>query len=438
METTRILYTALTRLGVALAPLVARGDGKLAASVRARSDALDHLVSWGRASRDPSRPLVWMHAPSVGEGLQARAVLERLRGQLGPEGAQWVFTHFSPSAEGLASRMPVDVAGYLPWDLAADQRRLLEALRPSVIVFTKTEVWPNLVAEAARGDIPCVLTAATLPETSSRRSGPARWFLRSSWRRLAEVHAIAEPDARGFVELGARPEVVEVTGDPGIDSAAERVRGADPSAPWLAPFLAESSPTLVAGSTWPADEAVLVPAATAVRDRGRSLRLVVAPHEPTPAHLVPLELRLSEAGWRTVRLSEVESAGRLDGADAVVVDRVGVLAELYRVGRVAWVGGGFGTDGLHSVLEPAAAGCPVLVGPNHRSSSAALDLLRTGGVVSRSDVASMSEVLDRWLSDDTAHAESAAAATRYIDAHSGAADACATRIGALLSGTAQR
>src|SRR5690606_21051071 len=145
--------------------------------------------------------------------------------------------------------------------------------------------------------------------------------------RLAEVHAVSEADGWRFGLLGVPRERVVVTGDPGVDSAAERVAAANPVAPHLRPFRG-SRPPLSAGSTWPADETMLLPACRGARARLPGLQVVIAPHEPGPAHVSALLERLREDGWRPATLAEVEAAGTAETADAVVVDRVGVLAEL--------------------------------------------------------------------------------------------------------------
>lgn len=416
----------------ALSPLLARGDSKLARGVRGRRDAWRRLVSWGRRHRDSDRPLVWFHAPSVGEGLQARAVLEAFL-ERRPE-AQAVFTHFSPSAESLAERMPVDVADYLPWDVAAELGPVLDALVPDLVAFSKTEVWPVLVREGCRRGVPAVMVAATLPENSSRLRWPARRVLAPALAELAGVYAIAEEDGARFVALGAREERTAVTGDPGIDSAARRAGSAEADAPYLVPFRHPERPTLVAGSTWPPDEAVLVPACTAVRERHPALRLLVAPHEPDESHLAPLEGALAAAGWRTARLGEVEGAGRVgEEVDAVVVDRVGILAHLYTVGVAAYVGGGFQDQGLHSVLEPAAAGLPVVFGPRHHNARAAGELAELGGARVVGDAAELEGVLRGWLDDPDRRSASAVAAAGYIEAHRGAAARTADHLVRLLS-----
>jgi 3-deoxy-D-manno-octulosonic-acid transferase len=130
----------------------------------------------------------------------------------------------------------------------------------------------------------------------------------------------------------------------------------------------------VAGSTWPADETVLLDAFARVHARHPEARLILVPHEPTPDHLAKVERETVRRGLSTpVRLSAATAPVQL-----LLVDRVGVLAALYGAGTMAYVGGGFGRAGLHSVLEPAAWGLPVIFGPRWRQSRDADCLLKAG------------------------------------------------------------
>src|SRR5690606_3474186 len=331
---------------------------KRSQGVRGRRDAVAGLEAWAMESRDGSRPLVWVHAPSVGEGLMAQAIIGALR-ERRPE-VQVAFTYFSPSAERIAPRVGADVAGYLPWDVRAEVARALDALRPAVLAFVRTEIWPVLGSEASRRGVRQVLVNAVLGPGSSRLRTGSRFLLGPAYRRLDAVGAVAQTDAARFPLLGVPPERVRVTGDARFDQVWARVQrlreaGAVERLPLLRRLKDESVTTVVAGSTWPADEARLVPAFARARAAGR-LRLIVAPH------LAGVGRARGAAGVTHARLGGVE-AGDGPLREAVIVDRVGILADLYAIADVAYVGGGFGRDGLHSVVEPAALGVPVLFGP---------------------------------------------------------------------------
>ena len=373
-----------------------------------------------------------MHAPSVGEGLQAKAVLDALL-ELVPT-LQSVYTFFSPSAEGLARGLPVDVASYLPWDVRTELEGLLEMLDPGLVSFTKTEVWPGLTSAASQLGIPVILCAATLSAGAGRLRPGARQLLRPTFGTLSRVLAIAEEDADRFLDLGVPSERIEVTGDPGTDSAWARARGANPGSPYLAPFAGDDRPTLVAGSTWRADEEILVPVLGELGTRFPELRSIIAPHEPHPSHLDRLEWMIRSEGLGAVRLEEVEHRGDDGGANVVIVDRIGVLAHLYTVGSFAYVGGGWGRAGLHSVLEPAAAGLPVLFGPRHQSSRAGEDLLGLGGARSIATATDLERTLRAWLADGELRAQIGARASGYIERHRGAAERTAKAMESKLDG----
>ena len=430
-------YRLFVRLARAAAPLIALAGPKPARGVAGRRRAVESLVSWGAHVRDPARPTAWFHVPSVGEGLQAGAVVRALRGRA--PNLQVVLTHFSPSAEGLGERIGADAAAYLPWDAEKPMARTLDALRPDLLVFTRTEVWPVLVAEAARRGVPTAMVAGTVPPGSGRLRPTARLLLGRTWSSLTVACACTEEDGAALSRLGVRDEALHVTGDPAVDAAAERVdavvregRGAGAPPAHLAPFERDARPTVVAGSTWPADEAVLLPALGRLRRSLRRLRVVIAPHEPDPPRVRDLLEQLGRYGWSAATLSEVECSGTLDGRDAVVVDGVGRLADLYLVGTAAYVGGGFHRAGLHSVLEPAAAGSPVVFGPRHERSRAASALLRAGGAKVAADADALARALGGWLEDPIARVDSGDRVRGYIEDHRGAAERTARVLAAIL------
>ncbi|MBK6493979.1 MAG: hypothetical protein IPG05_02580 [Gemmatimonadetes bacterium] len=383
------LYRALVRAAVPLVPMLLRDDRQQRAHA-GRRGAPAALSAWARLHRDATRPLAWFHAPSVGEGLQARAVFEALRARR-PD-MQLLYTHFSPSAERFAASLAVDGTSYLPYDLAGDVRAALDAVRPSLLVFTKLDLWPELATQAAARRIPVAMVAATVSPVSSRLRWPAVEATRSGYQVLDAVGAITAADGGRMAALGARRECIEVTGDPRIDSVLAVVAAVDPDDPLLG--LADPAQTMVAGSTWPADEAVLLPAFAQLRTRHPAARLVLVPHEPTAEHLDRIDGDAARLGLPApVRLGQLAPGS----TPAIVVgDRVGILARLYANGRIAYVGGGFGTSGIHSVLEPAAWGRAIVIGPADRGSRD-VELLRAAGQI---DVlprdSAIDALLQRW------------------------------------------
>ena len=367
----RLPYALAAALADTATRLPLSGEGKIVRSLRARREALEHLECWGRADRDVARPLLWMHAPSVGEGLQARPVLELLRTR--HPRWQFLYTHFSPSAEKFASQLAVDARGYLPFDRTATAKRLLDALRPTALVFAKLDVWPRLAEEASARGVKLGIISATMSEGSGRRGALAQALTRDAFRALDAVGAIDAADADRLSAVGVRADRVTITGDTRYDQVAARAAVQDHHSALLT-TLRSPRPTLVAGSTWPADEQVLLSAWRALRVAVPDARLIIAPHEPNESHCAPIEQWAAGAGLSVARLGAARATH-----DVVLVDRVGVLGDLYGLADVAFVGGGFHAAGLHSVLEPAAFGVPVLFGPRHHASRDARLLWESNG-----------------------------------------------------------
>lgn len=435
-------YRAAWQAVRALAPL-APGNAKLARALRGRARAADALVAWSAAHRDPARGLLWIHAASVGEGRQAEAVLLRLRAARPL--CQFVYTFLSPSAERLAASLPVDFAGYVPADTPDDAGRTLDAVRPDVLCFSATDVWPELVRQAALRGTRLALVSANLAARSSRLGAGARAVLREAYAALEAVGAIDADDAARLVGLGVAADRVSVTGDARHDAAHARATALDRGAPHLVALAggpADPRPIVVAGSTWPADERRLLAAVGDVLRGGTPLRLVVAPHEPGGDHLSGLrEAAAALPGEVRVRtLSALEDASRSPGSaggerwDLCLVDRVGVLAELYAVASVAYVGGGFGRAGLHSVIEPAALGVPVVFGPWWQGSRDARLLRDAGAGRSVADAAALATALREWLTNETARATAGAAARAVVERGQGAADRSVGLLLRLLEG----
>ena len=365
-----------------------------------------------------------MHAPSVGEGLQARPVLELMR-RRHPE-IQLAYTHFSPSAESFARSLDVDFHDYLPFDTEGNARATLEALRPSAIVFSKLDVWPTLTSAAHSLGIRLGLVSATLASASSRRSRLAAALLYDAYAALDRVGAIDPADAERLVALGVRTEAIVVTGDTRYDQVWARARNVDRGTALLS-RLRSGRLTIVAGSTWPADEAALLPAIVAARRKVPDARVIIAPHEPTAAHLAPIARWAAHEGLRLHRLDDATSE-----SEVVLVDRVGVLGDLYALADIAFVGGGFHDAGLHSVLEPAAFGAPVLFGPRHAASRDAGLLIARGGARSANDRSTLASALTEWSTDSAARGTAGEQALATVRDGLGAAERSLDLVESLL------
>lgn len=421
-----------------LAGLASAKAGRAAAG---RRTAAARLESWAAAGRQDALPLIWLHGASVGELAGAAPIVRQLREE---RELQLAVTYSSPSAERAVRTLDPDVSEYAPLDTRRDTERALRAVRPDCLVYAKADVWPGLTASAARVGVAVGLVNATVPEGSSRLRGPARYLLSPSYRRLDAAGAATRADAGRLERLGVPPGRIHVTGDAALDEALDRMADAagGEARRRLERWCPDGLPVLLAGSTWPPDEEVLLEAAAAIREGGRGLTLVLVPHEPDAGAVD----RISEAARRVLGSEPVlwsEGPPRAPGPPAspggegeeppvpvLVVDRVGILAELYPAADLAYVGGGFGEDGLHSVVEPAAAGVPVTFGPVHRRWEA--ERLLERGAAAEVRRASAARVLLEILDGSDRRSAMGREAREFVREGAGAAGAGAALVARLM------
>lgn len=428
------IYRTLAPVAARLAPLAAPFVPKVRAGQRGRRGLLDRLL----AAAPRLQGCLWVHTASVGEFLQGIPIASAVRGALGEAAPPVAFTHFSPSGYEFAQRHPcADLHDYLPLDVPADMRRLVAAWRPRLLVCVKFDVWPNLVLAARAAGVPVLLLAGSLSPRSARLRWPARALYRDLFDRFSHLGVCTEEDRARFVAgLGVRAPVT-VTGDTRAEQVIlryEQSRGGRVNER----LRALGGRLLVLGSTWPPDERLWLPVLGELRRQHPELRVVLCPHEPTPPRLAALEAQLAGRGLEVVRLSAL-----LDGADAggrtetsadpaaaggdrptvapvILVDSVGVLAEIYRAGHLAYVGGSF-TTGVHNTLEPAIASLPVLFGPRiHNAEEAGVLVARQAGFVVKNPPAALACAL-RLLGDAGSLRDAGAAAREVVLAQRGAA-----------------
>lgn len=412
-------YRLLTQLAVPILPAALR-DPRQRMAHQERLGAPDQLASWARAHRDSRRPLAWFHASSVGEGLQARIVIEAYRRRRPDD--QVIYTHYSPSALPLLGTIEADWKGYLPYDRTGDVARALDAVRPTLLVFAKLDLWPELTHAATRRGTRVAMVAATVLPDSRRLRWPSRAITRSAYAALRAVGAISTDDARRLITLGCEPARVLVTGDPRVDSALQVVDGIGTTDSLRR--LTDPAMTMVAGSTWPDDEAVLLESFASLHRDFPAARLILVPHDPTGPRLAAIEADVVARGLPPAKRFSALEPGATD--PVILVDRVGLLARLYGAGAMAYVGGGWGHRGIHSVLEPAAWARPVVIGPEDRGSPDAALLARAGALIRLSahgDVAgSLTRQWRAWLEHPVACLGAGSAARLALETERGAAE----------------
>ena len=403
----RILYSAGLFLYALLLRLLAPFVPKAAAWVAGRRGLLAHIEQTLAADPTP-RPRLWVHCASLGEFEQGRPLIEGLRRQYPDH--KIVLTFFSPSGYEVRQNWPgADYVFYLPLDTAANARRFVAAVRPRLAVFVKYEFWYYFLRELRQQDVPAVVVAAIFRPTQVFFR-PWGGFFRKILAQLSHIFTQNEASAELLRGLGLTQ--VSVAGDTRFDTVAATALAPARPLPLVEAFGADGAPVLIAGSTWPEDLPALAPL---LRKHARTMRFIVAPHEVSETHLREVEAALPGL---TVRYSRATPAAAAD-ARLLLIDNVGLLSQLYRFGRFAYVGGAFGA-GLHNTLEAAAFGLPVFFGPRYERFQEAVALVALGCAFPVQSAAQLETAFDRLFYNEEARLKVQDISLDYVHQHAGA------------------
>ena len=334
------------------------------------------------------RPALWVHAASAGEVAAVEEFLRRLRER--PDAPAVVLTTMTRSGREAASRLAqADVAALAPIDCWPAVRRFLRRVRPYALILVETELWPHMVELSARAGVRIGLVNGRVSERGFGRYRLVSPFLRRFWGRLERAAAQSEADARRFAALGVPAERIFITGNMKYDrlkaGADDRGRAEIARLGW------QGVPLLVAASTHPGEEEILLEGFLEVRRRHPDLRLILAPRHVERCDAAAETLRLF--GLSFVRLGQESK-----NCDALLVDAMGWLPSFYACAGAVFVGGSLVPVGGHNLLEPAASGVPVLFGPYTSHARQAAEALKDcGGGFEVTGSATLATTLERLL-----------------------------------------
>ena len=398
--------------------IAARFSTKIRAGLTGRRSVFDSLKSQLQLARKLDQT-VWFHFTSVGEFEQTRPLIEAIKDE-----ARIVLTYFSPSVHPNVAKYPHgDVAIYLPLDTFRNAERLVQIINPSLLIFSKFDIWPNLVWCAAKHGVPAMLIAGTLHAKSRRLTPFTRSFFKSVHRCIAVHCVISANDAQRFRQICPPDARIEVTGDTRFDRVYQRAITVDTDAAFFPAQSTLQRPILIAGSTYLEDERILLEAYHRLRnDSPQHLpHLILVPHEPTAERISEIRTQLDRWRFSQVYFSELKEGIDLSPIDVIVIDTMGLLARLYRLGDVAFVGGSF-HGSVHNVMEPAAMAKPILFGPTIHNAYEAYLLKERGGARLINNAQEMAAILKAWLSDEDGCTRTGEIARQVIEENLGAAE----------------
>jgi 3-deoxy-D-manno-octulosonic-acid transferase len=369
-------------------------------------------ASGAQASPAGRGPVIWMHCSSLGEFEQGRPVLETIRA-LSPGCTIWV-TFFSPSGYEVRKNYEgADHVFYLPLDSRSHARQFIDLVKPTLVLWVKYDYWYYYLVELKRRNIPVLLISGVF-----RPDQPFfKWYGRLH-RYMLECFTYlfvqTETSKKLLGKLGISDNV-SISGDTRFDRVIEIAQAAA-LLPAVGSFCG-SQPVIVAGSTWEEDEEELDHYANTHPE----IRFIIAPHEIDEERLKEVESLFRY----TVRYSELaeehgEAAPNYPPPNVLIIDNIGMLSRLYRYATIAYVGGGFGDDGVHNVLEAAVYGNPVIFGPVIEKYIEAVELTECGGGIVIDSALEAESVFNRLLNDREEYRQTGDASRDYVHSKKGA------------------
>lgn len=375
-----------------------------------------HYEIPARAVGAEARPLIWIHAVSLGETRAAAILLKELR-ELVPE-MQLLLTNGTATGreEGRKLLRGDDIQVWQPWDTPQAVRRFLAHFRPDIGVLMETEIWPNLVAACKSRGIPLVLANARMNEKSWRGAKRLLWLAGPAYKSLSAVWAQTEADARRLADIGA--PVRGVLGNLKFDSVPDArllARGRE----WRA---SSPRPVVLFASSREGEEAAWLQAWQRLRDvfasRNQQVQWLLVPRHPQ--RFDEVIALCTDAGMTVSRRSTWSDAP--ERADVWLGDSMGEMAQYYGMANAALLGGSFEALGGQNLIEALSCDCPVVMGPHTFNFAEASDLAADAGVALR--VVDMQEgVLEsvRLVNEPERRADLASRCHAFTSAHRGAA-----------------
>jgi len=359
----------------------------------------------------PSSFRVWVHAASTGEFEQARPVIAALKAKH-PEISFFV-SFLSDSGYNARKDFPdASAVFYLPTDTRANAGKLISLLKPDVMLLMRYDFWPSHLLEAKKSGAKLILAAAVLQPNAQYFKPVLKSFYRKIFQLFDCIYSASDRDTESFRKVfGCRQ--AETAGDPRFDQVLLRSLNRTKVA-HIKPFF-ENRTVLIAGSVWEKDEALLLPVWKELENRPS---LIVVPHQVNPENMSRLYRVLENLDLPFMRVSALNDSFDPE-RQILVIDQTGYLAELYSLGSIAYIGGGFGVN-VHNTLEPAVYGIPVLFGPRYHNSPEAEDLAASGGAAVIHDQQELDAALKALSPDSAQRKTTGKAAFTFVQKRTGA------------------
>ena len=350
--------------------------------------------------------VIWFHAASLGEFEQGRPVMEEIRHRY--PGYTILLTFFSPSGYEIRKNFGgADYVFYLPLDTKQNAARFISMIKPVMAIFIKYEFWYHYLFQLHKNQIPVYLISGIFRPGQIFFQWYGKWF-----RKMLSYfdHLFVQNQESLALLHGISVSNVILAGDTRFDRVRQ-IAASTHEIPVAARFKGDHL-CIVAGSTWPGDEDLLIRYINSCKE---TVKLILAPHEIHEEHIRRIIQQLKRS---FVRFSEAKD-NTVPDIQVLIIDNIGLLSSLYRYGDIAFIGGGFG-KGIHNILEAATFGLPILFGPNYAKFNEAVELAGLGGAVSVAGMDELQSRLNHWFSDKADRLRSGLVSKEFVHQKAGA------------------
>lgn len=402
----KLFYELFTGLYPLAIQLISPFNPKAKSWIEGRKDVFKQLEK----VINPADPITWMHCSSLGEFEQGRPVLERIKATYTNTNQKILLTFFSPSGyEATRNYKGADYIFYLPMDSAGNAVRFFNIVKPELALFVKYDFWFHYLTEAKKRNIPLLLISGIF-----RKDQPFFKWYGSLHKEMLTCFSHLFVQNAASANLLASINITNVTigGDTRFDRVIEIAEKFEPL--HAIEEFCNGYPVIVAGSTWSEDDKEL----DHFVNTHPEIRFIIAPHNIGKHRIDECRMLYKHS----VLFSQLNNNPENANVNTLVIDNIGMLSRLYKYATIAYVGGAFGEDGVHNVLEPAVYGKPVVFGPEYEKYIEAIELIECGGAVSIENALELEKALHNFLEKKDEYQQAANAAGDYVYSRKGPTD----------------
>ena len=407
-----LLYNLITRIYFLIIYLSSPFNPKAKLWINGRKNLLNIINK--SLQKDEKR--IWIHCASLGEFEQGRPIIERLKTEFPHH--KIVLTFFSPSGYEIRKNYKfADYVFYLPADTSKNAKALISLINPDFVIFIKYEFWMHYINELWDKQIPLYLVSANFRKEQLF----FKWygsFYRNILNKISYFFVQNDESKALLSTIGIKD--VMSSGDTRFDRVYD-IALSNKEIPFIANFCKDNM-IFIAGSIYTKDAELI--ASLIMKNKDKKIKFIIAPHEIKAEDILEM---IKSFNGKTIRYSQADEHDNNKDVKVLIIDSIGMLSQLYKYGKIAYIGGGFG-KGIHNILEPAAFGMPIFFGPNYRKFNEAVELINSGCAYSIKSSEELNSLIFDLLSNEKKLEDLSLISKKFVEKNKGATERIIAKI----------